>query len=220
MASTSILTFSGPWCNSCSVFTLTWFVNTRGCPSRRTSAHHERSICPWLGRFDAMLWAGDRHASKKRLCNAACLECFGAAFLRARVYVCVRRPNTLISIIGFAIIHHIYSSVRTAAMYSASAHCGRSSFSALQQDYVQVVGVLRPASALLMGCVGRAPPTPTELQLAFFGSVQKLLGHRLSWCIALLVGCMLCIIVWWCKGKSCQRRKGAPLFTRASPGTV
>uniref|UniRef100_A0A6T2ASI3 Uncharacterized protein n=1 Tax=Eutreptiella gymnastica TaxID=73025 RepID=A0A6T2ASI3_9EUGL len=82
------------------------------------------------------------------------------------------------------------------------------------------LGVLRPASALLMGCVGRAPPTPTELQLAFFRSVQKLLGHRLSWCIALLVGCMLCIIVWWCKGKSCQRRKGAPLFTRASPGTV
>ena len=23
-------------------------------------------ICPWLGRFDAMLWAGDRHASKKK----------------------------------------------------------------------------------------------------------------------------------------------------------
>ena len=29
---------------------------------RRTSAHHERSFCPWLGRFGAMLWAGDRHA--------------------------------------------------------------------------------------------------------------------------------------------------------------
>ena len=33
---------------------------------RRTSAHHERSFCPWLGCFDAMLWAGDRHASKKK----------------------------------------------------------------------------------------------------------------------------------------------------------
>ena len=25
-----------------------------------------RSFCPWLGRFSAMLWAGDRHASKKK----------------------------------------------------------------------------------------------------------------------------------------------------------
>ena len=32
------LTFSGPWCNSCSVFTLTRFVNTRGCPSENFGA--------------------------------------------------------------------------------------------------------------------------------------------------------------------------------------
>ena len=39
-------------------------------------------------------------------------------------------------------------------------------------------------------------------------------------CIAPGVGCMLYTTVWCCKGKSCQRGKGAPPFTRASPGTV
>ena len=67
--------------------------------------------------------------------------------------------------------------------------------------------MLGPASALLMGCVGRAPPTPAELEaplLAFFMSVQELLGHGLACCcIALWVGWMLYTIVWCCKGESC-----------------
>jgi hypothetical protein len=47
------------------------------------------------------------------------------------------------------------------------------------------LGLLRPASAPLMGCVGWAPPAPAELEaplLALSRSVQKVLGHGLSRC--------------------------------------
>ena len=98
-ASTSILPFPGPWWNSCSAshplfalcvpavppghwgkvfFTLTRFVNTRGRPSR-TSARDERSLCPLLGRFDAMLWAGDRHALKRKRCTVV-QGCFRVSY--------------------------------------------------------------------------------------------------------------------------------------------
>ena len=76
-------------------------------------------------------------------------------------------------------------------------------------------GMLGFVSASLMGCIGWAPPMPTELEarlLALFRCVLL--------CIALWVGCLLYTIMWCCQGKSCRRRKGAPPFTRASPGTV
>ena len=55
--------------------------------------------------------------------------------------LCACAAQSLNPIIAFAIIHHFYSSVRTAEMCSDSAPGGRSSLAARHQGYIQLLCV-------------------------------------------------------------------------------
>ena len=99
-------------------------------------------LCSCLWQFSEVLCThihcnmgmvrGSRLYTVPRL--SACL--YSGSWRCVGVCVCVT-PNHLSNSIAFAVKHHFYSSVRTAAMFVNAAPCGLSSLSAQQHGYVQ-----------------------------------------------------------------------------------